>query len=407
MKWHVNMLALMLVGLIGTGSASSGSWMYLGLVDYQSIRSLDRLAGDQPVSSDGSPLSPQVDPLAIRLSELCSAVPGLVQSQLDLCHRNPHALLAISEGARRGIIECQEQFRHERWNCTLEGGINVFDMTLQRASREAAFIFAVTSAGVVHSVSRACSAGNLTDCGCDPDKPTGQRSGRGWKWGGCSANIGQGLDLAKQFIDVAERTHGQISVVGNGATDSNATSSGSSITAILTSQHDRTTLRTLMNLHNNQAGRVAIRKNMRLRCRCHGISGSCEVKTCWMLLPNFEDIGVFLKDKYDNSIQITAEALKRRKRGKRRVPVSRDSLVHIHDSPDFCERNARKKILGTSGRVCNKYSNGPDSCEHLCCGRGARKIVKRITERCDCQFHWCCYVTCKLCETRTETYICK
>lgn len=105
---------------------------YLGLVDYQSIRSSDRLAGDQPLSSDGLPVSPSVDPLAVRLSELCSAVPGLVPSQLALCHQNPYALLAISEGARRGIIECQEQFRHERWNCTLEGGINVFDMTLQR-----------------------------------------------------------------------------------------------------------------------------------------------------------------------------------------------------------------------------------------------------------------------------------
>ncbi|OQR75095.1 protein Wnt-16-like, partial [Tropilaelaps mercedesae] len=173
-------------------------------------------------------------------------------------------------------------------------------------SREAAFIFAVTSAGVVHSVSRACSAGNLTDCGCDPDKPMGTRSGRGWKWGGCSANIGQGLDLAKQFIDVAERSYGQ-AVTASGATDPNSSSMA---------QHERTTLRTLMNLHNNQAGRVAIRlvrllggnssrKNMRLRCRCHGISGSCEVKTCWMLLPNFEDIGSFLKEKYDNSIQVS------------------------------------------------------------------------------------------------------
>lgn len=122
----MNCLLLLLVVEI-----SKFGFRYLGLVDYQSIRSADRLAGDQPLVDDGSP-TPLVDPLAVKLSELCSAVPGLVAQQLDLCHRNPHALLAISEGARRGIVECQEQFRNERWNCTLEGGINVFDMTLQR-----------------------------------------------------------------------------------------------------------------------------------------------------------------------------------------------------------------------------------------------------------------------------------
>jgi hypothetical protein len=40
---------------------------------------------------------------------------------------------------------------------------------------------------------------------------------------------------------------------------------------------------------------------MLLKCRCHGISGSCELKTCWRSLPPFAEIGKYLKEKYDKS----------------------------------------------------------------------------------------------------------
>ncbi|GFX17114.1 protein Wnt [Trichonephila clavipes] len=64
---------------------------------------------------------------------LCSAVPGLVVQQQRVCHAHPAVIRAVSGGARRGIEECQNQFRHDRWNCTVEGGESVFDHTLQRA----------------------------------------------------------------------------------------------------------------------------------------------------------------------------------------------------------------------------------------------------------------------------------
>lgn len=51
-------------------------------------------------------------------------------------------------------------------------------------SKETAFIYAVTSAGVVHAVTQACSSGNLTECSCDAEKQ-GQTTPEGWKWGGC------------------------------------------------------------------------------------------------------------------------------------------------------------------------------------------------------------------------------
>ena len=51
-------------------------------------------------------------------------------------------------------------------------------------SKETAFIYAVMSAGVAHVVTLACSAGNLTDCSCDPTHGDGVTP-EGWKWGGC------------------------------------------------------------------------------------------------------------------------------------------------------------------------------------------------------------------------------
>jgi wingless-type MMTV integration site family protein 1 len=46
---------------------------------------------------------------------------------------------------------------------------------------------------------------------------------------------------------------------------------------------------------------------MRQECKCHGMSGSCTVKTCWMRLPNFRTVGDNLKDRFDGAsrVQVT------------------------------------------------------------------------------------------------------
>lgn len=92
-------------------------------------------------------------------------------------------------------------------------------------SREAAFVYAISYAGVVYAITRACSQGELKSCSCDPKKRGRFRDERGeFDWGGCSDNIDFGIKFAKEFVDAKERK----------VRDARA----------------------LMNLHNNRCGRM-------------------------------------------------------------------------------------------------------------------------------------------------------
>ena len=98
--------------------------------------------------------------------------------------------------------------------------------------RETAFIYAITSAAVTHTIARACSEGSIESCTCDyshqsrspQQSNTGAVAGvRDWEWGGCSDNIGFGFKFSREFVDTGERGRN---------------------------------LREKMNLHNNEAGRA-------------------------------------------------------------------------------------------------------------------------------------------------------
>lgn len=75
---------------------------------------------------------------------------------------------------------------------------------------------------MAHAITAACTQGNLSDCGCDKEKQGQYHRDEGWKWGGCSADIRYGIGFAKVFVDAREI---------------------------------KQNARTLMNLHNNEAGR--------------------------------------------------------------------------------------------------------------------------------------------------------
>ena len=69
-----------------------------------------------------------------------------------------------------------------------------------------------------------------------------------------------------------------------------------------------------------------------------------------------------------------------RNRRSQRGPKRRE-LVYLDQSPNYCLHNPKLGILGTQGRECSKNSNGPDSCDLLCCGRGYNTEVGMTCRR--------------------------
>ncbi|CAM9945008.1 unnamed protein product, partial [Bubo scandiacus] len=192
----------------------------------------------------------------------------LSRKQRKLIRQNPGILHSVSSGLQTAIKECKWQFRNRRWNCPTSQGPNIFGKIVNRGCRETAFIFAITSAGVTHSVARSCSEGSIESCTCDY-----RRRGPGARLalGGCSDNIDFGRLFGREFVDSSEKGRD---------------------------------LRFLMNLHNNEAGRMTVFSEMRQECKCHGMSGSCTVRTCWMRLPTFRAVGDVLKDRFDGASRV-------------------------------------------------------------------------------------------------------
>ena len=133
-----------------------------------------------------------------------------------MCTKWPETVTSVPFGTRQGLVECEYQFRNDRWNCTDNRDSNRIQQTIERGnntvqslhilptfstagSKETAFLYAITSAGVVHTVAKACSSGNLTECNCDRTGQ-GRETPEGWKWGGCRSGRRSRIVMKFEFM---------------------------------------------------------------------------------------------------------------------------------------------------------------------------------------------------------------
>ncbi|XP_035225809.1 protein Wnt-2b-A-like isoform X2 [Stegodyphus dumicola] len=310
---------------------------------------------------------------------LCSSFTGLVKQQRQFCMKYPEIILIISQGAQTGVRECQSQFEYHRWNCsTITTGATAFRKNMLKESRETAFLYSIISAGVTDALIRACSKSEKSSfCVCDEFKrQRGFDSLGEFKWSGCS-NMQSGMRFSKQFIDAEERRIKDA--------------------------------RALFNIHNNRVGRKAVMINSDLKCKCHGISGSCGIRTCFSFPRNFKEIGQYLKQKYEGAVQVTINNQRKLAAVEGLKRFTKNDLVYLDPSPDYCVVNKKLGTMGINGRRCIKDSLGPEGCDILCCGRGYDTWQELYVYQCNCMVtkDWCCAVQCDECKKWRDVYTCK
>ncbi|XP_003375064.1 protein Wnt-11 [Trichinella spiralis] len=273
---------------------------------------------------------------------------GLAGVQTRLCKRHADLMPIIMKSASQSVMVCQQQFKNYRWNCSSVRQVPKLPPDLTKGTREQALVYALSAAAVAHGIAKACSSGTIAYCPC-----------------------GNAVSGAK-FDDYIRR----------GCSD------------------------------NVPYGQKIINHMLELKCKCHGVSGSCNLKTCWKVLPPLIQIGEMLRKKYSraaevrwlnggNSARYNVEpyALVGR--------VTEDDLVYIRKSPDYCTEDRRVGSIGTQGRTCNATEQSSAGCDSMCCGRGHEIVFEYVISNCRCRYVHCCYVECDRCRELAEKHVCK
>lgn len=178
---------------------------------------------------------------------------------------------------------------------------------------------------------------------------------------------------------------------------------------------------------------------MQDKCKCHGVSGSCSMKTCWKKMADFNSTATLLRQKYNQAIrkaptqrtmrQAPASRMKKPKQRRKKVSVgsqpnslSFDSNLtytpHLYSQPVPLQQQQQSQYttlyyLETSPTYCSvtkdRQCKHPDNCATLCCGRGYTTTVFTQMEKCRCRFMngRCCQLICDLCQSFEDKYFCK
>ncbi|KAI1729697.1 wnt family domain-containing protein [Ditylenchus destructor] len=306
----------------------------------------------------------------------------------SMCRNHAPLAIVAYEGLQDAMEHCREQMRFQVWDCAIPGTPNstgnrqkwsfpthLFPVEL--GYRETAYLWAMSAAGAAWGVAQACAQGWLEECKCvttpiAPQNPpymmhgatphpksmlSNQPPPSEWEWAGCSYGVQYGVTTSRKLL----------------------TRSASA----------KSPLRRLEK-HNLKAGRLAVKKTLISSCKCHGVSGSCQQRTCWKKTADFGSISRHLTEKYSRAKQVLNDFQK----------AKSSDLIYTEESPNSCSQLQyevhQKRSLP---RICNwrneTISRG--SCTTLCCGRGYSVSHEVVAYKCDCKFIWCCKLECNDC----------
>lgn len=99
----------------------------------------------------------------------------------------------------------------------------------------------------------------------------------------------------------------------------------------------------------------ALSEALQVVCKCHGVSGSCSIRTCWRGLQDLKLVAKALKTKYLSASKVIPRSV-----GVRTQLVPRDfgirpirdsELVYLQSSPRLLHRGSQDGLTGYSTQV--------------------------------------------------------
>ncbi|CAI5438814.1 unnamed protein product [Caenorhabditis angaria] len=258
------------------------------------------------------------------------------------CENHSSTVISAFEGIQEGLKHCTNRLRFQQWDCSEAGNIMHDPPLLRSGYRESALIWALSSASAAWGVATACAQGWIDDCACNNQNE--------YEFGGCTHGVQHGITASRKLLT-------KIGPASNN-------------------------LLRRIEKHNLKAGRLAIKKTLISSCKCHGVSGSCQQKTCWKRTAQLEHITDYLVEKYTKA-KVYSES----------SSAKTTDLIYLESSPDIC----KEKSVG--GRVCawRNETHTQGNCDKLCCGNGFSIRHEVVRVKCDCEFVWCCNLICKDC----------
>lgn len=94
----------------------------------------------------------------------------------------------------------------------------------------------------------------------------------------------------------------------------------------------------------------AVQRFMKLQCKCHGVSGACNIRTCWLAMQEFRKVGNYLKKKYNGATQvnINQDGTGLIVANKNHKKPTKNDIVYFEESPDYCHSDPK---TGNKGLV--------------------------------------------------------
>ena len=137
---------------------------------------------------------------------------------------------------------------------------------------------------------------------------------------------------------------------------------------------------------------------MQKECRCHGVSGSCELQICRLRPSKFADIS----EELYSTLYKTARYIPPFEE----VGPTTGQLVYGRRSINYCRPNV---ILDYSGVQQGRECSSAESCEEACCQRGYDVFTEvKLVENCQCFFSWnIVNIQCRPCEKKVTRMVCK